>query len=106
MLDEKQRYYLPLQHHNLPQENIIPRRKLLHQKDKQDPALNSPPPKSTIMKLLSALFMIKVFPQGDIRRNIYFTRLDFIMTKVPKRGCYKTLSSSIVITNGRKAFVK
>ena len=30
-----------------------------------------------------------------------FTWQDFVLTKVPRRGCYKTVSSSIVIRNGK-----
>ena len=47
--------------------------KLGHEKDKQGPALNTALQNSTMMKLLGALFIIKVFAQVDIRRNIYFT---------------------------------
>lgn len=35
----------------------------------------------------------------------YFIWQDFVITKVPRRDCYKTVSSSIIMRNGRKGLV-
>ena len=42
--------------------------------------------------------IIKFLPQVDIQRNL---SPDFVMTKVPRRDCYKSVSSSIVIRKGK-----
>lgn len=104
MMYQEQRHHLPIQHPNIPQEIIIPRKRLEHQKNKQDPVLNLPEQNSAMMKPLDPLSTIKVFPLVDIWRNIYFTWLDRFMIKFPRRDCYKTASSIIDIVNGKVSF--
>ena len=53
---------------------------------------------STTMKTLGVSSIIKFRAQVDIRRNL---SPDFVMTKVARRDCYRSVSSSIVIRNGK-----
>ena len=69
--------------------SFIPRKRLEQQKNKQDPALNPPQQYSTMVNTLRVSSTIKVLAQVDIQRNI---SPDFVMRKVPRRDCYKSVS--------------
>ena len=77
--------------------SLSPKKRLEHQKNKQNPAVN--PPHRTPPNLLSASPIFKVFAQIDLEEYLFhLTR--FCYDKVI-RGCCKTVSSSIVIRNGK-----
>ena len=50
------------------------------------------------MKTLGVSSIIKFLAQVDIQRNLSPV---FVITKVPRRDCYKSASSSRVIRNGK-----
>ena len=93
---------LPIRSHFLkisPMENFVfctcyPKKKI--GKKRKGSCSHHPPQQysTTMMKTLGVSSIIKFRTQVDIRRNL---SPDFVMTKVGRRDCYKSVSSGIVI---------
>ena len=101
MVGQKQRHHLSIQYPSLSRNLLSHEKRLKQQKNKQDPALNPLHQYSTMMKTLGVSSIIKFLAQVDIWRNC---SPDFVMTKVPRRDCYKSVSPSIIKGNGKVQF--